>query len=219
MGVRNFITCRFTEKTISPTTIYHKPKGKAEIVVGLPIQYRRKYITCLLNHEIGTHFLRKHNDRKQIWFEHRKKYKLGKFLSIEEGLAAINMLFEQANRPPHKPFLFQAALNYFSAYLASYMGFQELFFTLRRYVHDEEKLWRQCMRVKRSLKDTSTPGGMFKDQVYLRGAHELLTKRKNIDFRVLYSGKLNLKDLRRLLKEGLVKTGKIYKIRSSCLIS
>ena len=75
------------------------------------------------------------------------------------------------------------------------------------------------MRVKRSLKDTSTPGGMFKDQVYLRGAHELLTKRKNIDFRVLYSGKLNLKDLRRLLKEGLVKTGKIYKIRSSCLIS
>ena len=76
--MKNYISYRFTEKTISPTTIVHKPNGKAEIIVGLPVQYRENYIICLLNHEIGTHFLRKYNERKQIWYENRKKYKLGK---------------------------------------------------------------------------------------------------------------------------------------------
>ena len=59
------------------------------------------------------------------------------------------MLYEQAIQSPYKPFLFQAALNYFSSYLASIMGFSELFATLKKYVKDEQKLWRQCMRVKR----------------------------------------------------------------------
>lgn len=149
MGVKKYISYRFTENKICPTTIIHKPKGRAEIVVGLPVQYREHYIICLLNHEIGTHFLRKHNDRRQIWHENRKRHKLGKYLATEEGLAAINMLYEQANGQPYKPFLFQASLNYFSAYLASFMGFTELFSTLRKYVKDEQKLWRQCMRVKR----------------------------------------------------------------------
>jgi hypothetical protein len=148
-GVKRLVSYRFTEKTISPTTIKHKPKGRAEIIVGLPVQYRRDYIVCLLNHEIGTHFLRKFNERKHPWFENRKKFKLGKYLVTEEGLAAINMLYEQAVRKPYKPFLFQAALNYFSAYLASFMGFSELYATLRKYIKDEQKLWRQCMRVKR----------------------------------------------------------------------
>ena len=140
---------RFTEKTISPTTIFHKPGGRAEIVVGLPVRYRRDYVICLLNHELGTHFLRKFNENKQVWFQNRKKFKLGKYLMTEEGLASIHMLYEQAIQAPFKPFLFQAALNYFSAYLASFMGFSELFMTLKKYVKDEEKLWRQCMRVKR----------------------------------------------------------------------
>ena len=149
MGIKKYISYQFTEKTISPTTIVHKPKGKAEIIVKLPVKYRQDYIICLLNHEIGTHFLRKQNERKQIWFENRKKYKLGKYLMTEEGLAAINMLYEQAIQPPYKPYLFQAALNYFSSYLASFMGFAELYATLKEHVQDDEKLWRQCMRVKR----------------------------------------------------------------------
>lgn len=146
----NLISYRFTHKTISPTTIVHKPNGRAEIVVGLPLQYRRNYIICLLNHEVGTHFLRKYNERQQVWSEKRKKYKLKKYLATEEGLAAINMLYEHAVCVPFKPFLFQAALNYLSAYLASQMGFADLFAKLRKYVDDDEKVWRQCMRVKRS---------------------------------------------------------------------
>jgi hypothetical protein len=47
---------------------------------------------------------------------------------------------------------------------------------------------------------------MYKDQVYLIGAIEILKKRNEIDFIKLYSGKLNLEDLARLDKEGLIES-------------
>lgn len=53
------------------------------------------------------------------------------------------------------------------------------------------------LRVKRGLSDTSSPGGLYKDQVYLEGAVQLLKNRKTIDFKTLYCGKLNLSDLKR----------------------
>ena len=149
MDIKNLISYRFTHKTISPTTIVHKPKGRAEIVVALPIQYRKGSILGLLHHEVGTHFLRKFNDRRQVWYEKRKKFKLKKYLVTEEGLAAINMLYEHALTAPRKPYLFQAALNYVSSFWASYMGFPELFKAIGKYIKNESKVWRQCMRVKR----------------------------------------------------------------------
>lgn len=53
------------------------------------------------------------------------------------------------------------------------MSFEELHTTLKKYVSNPLRLWKQCVRVKRGIKDTSKKGGMFKDQVYLRGAIEL----------------------------------------------
>ena len=50
---------------------------------------------------------------------------------------------------------------------------------------------------------------MFKDQVYLRGAHTLLSKRSQIDFRILYAGKINLKDFFRLYDDDLIMTGRL----------
>lgn len=38
---------------------------------------------------------------------------------------------------------------------------------------------------------------MYKDQVYLDGAIKLLKNRKDINFKTLYCGKLNLEDLKR----------------------
>jgi len=43
---------------------------------------------------------------------------------------------------------------------------------------------------------------MYKDQVYLRGAIQILENRKKIDFVLLHSGKLNLEDLQRMIKGG-----------------
>jgi len=48
--------------------------------------------------------------------------------------------------------------------------------------------------------DTSQPGGMYKDQVYLRGVIEILKNRKKIDFVMLHAGKLHVKDLPKLIK-------------------
>ena len=53
------------------------------------------------------------------------------------------------------------------------------------------------LRVKRGLNDTSKPGGLYKDQVYLEGALQLLELRKEIDWHGFYSAKLNLEDLKR----------------------
>ena len=51
--------------------------------------------------------------------------------------------------------------------------------------------------MKRGLADTSKPGGLYKDQVYLEGAMKLLEHRKEIDWQGFYSAKLNLEDLKR----------------------
>jgi len=39
-----------------------------QLIVNLPISYRINSIEGVFNHEIGTHFLRKYNDRKQRWY-------------------------------------------------------------------------------------------------------------------------------------------------------
>lgn len=48
---------------------------------------------------------------------------------------------------------------------------------------------------------------MFKDQIYLMGAYEILKNRHRIDFVELYSGKINLQDLFRLSKQGEIDKG------------
>jgi hypothetical protein len=52
------------------------------------------------------------------------------------------------------------------------------------------------------MEDTALPGGMYKDQVYLRGAIELLKNRKKIDFVLLHAGKIHSKDMAKLIKGG-----------------
>jgi len=59
------------------------------------------------------------------------------------------------------------------------------------------------MRAKRGLTDTSRPGGFCKDQMYLTGALTVLRRRKEIDFRALYMGKVSLDDAERLKREGI----------------
>jgi len=198
LGLQGMLSIKFTDKAIAPTSVVHHEDGTATMIVGLPICYRENRLIDVLNHEIGTHYLRKFNDRKQVWFKSRQKFHLKDYLIIEEGLASINQTYEQAVHPKGTPYLFQAALHYYAAYLASFMGFQELYENLRKYISDPIKLWRECVRVKRGLQDTSKKGGMYKDQVYLRGCIDILRSRKRIDFQLLMCGKFNLKDFFRL---------------------
>lgn len=97
-----------------------------------------------------------------------------------------------------KPFLFLPALHYVAGYMATIMGFSELYQFLGKFIFDENKRWSECVRVKRGICDTSEPGGMYKDQIYFQGAVKILKKRKTLDFVALHCGKLNLEDCQRL---------------------
>ena len=46
----------------------------------------------VLDHEIGTHFLRKHNEKNQIWYKKRETFKMINCIATEEGFACINQL-------------------------------------------------------------------------------------------------------------------------------
>jgi hypothetical protein len=73
----------------------------------------------------------------------------------------------------------------------------ELFDDLGRYIDDKMSRWKFVLRVKRGVQDTSQPGGLYKDQVYLEGAIEILRARKTLDFAGLCCGKISLDDLKR----------------------
>ncbi len=199
LGLEHHINLAFAENTVSPTSITHDQKGRSTITIGLPIEYRKKRIQGVLDHEIGTHFLRKFNEGLQLWAgASRKRLELRPHLATEEGLASVNQLVYTALDPEGRPSLFRAALYYYAACMASHMSFAELFRALERYIDCPRRRFRACLRVKRGLTRTDLPGGMYKDQAYLEGAVAILRRRHEINFEALYSGKIALEDLERL---------------------
>ncbi|KAM4796644.1 putative tyrosine carboxypeptidase MATCAP2 isoform 1-T2 [Rhinophrynus dorsalis] len=157
---------------------------------------RELWIEGMLRHEIGTHYFRGLNNSQQPWNNKsgRKKYGLKPANPTEEGLASIHsVLFRQ------EPFLWRAALLYYTVYQASHMSFTELFKDVGQFVKDPNTRWDYCVRAKRGLTDTSQPGCFSKDQVYLDGILHILRHRKTIDFRLLIAmGKVSYEDLDRL---------------------
>ena len=131
-------------------------------------------------------------------------------MTIEEGSGCINMMLEQAADPKKYTFLFKPALNYYMCCKAYEMSFVEMFKDLERYVDNPKTRYKYILRVKRGLADTSQPGGLYKDQVYLEGALKLLEHRKEIDWQGFYSAKFNIEDLdrkklmKKLVKENIV---------------
>ena len=59
------------------------------------------------------------------------------------------------------PLLYRAAMLYVACYLASQVSFCELFKLMERYQPDPQMRWKECVRVKRGVADTSRPGGKF----------------------------------------------------------
>ena len=90
------------------------------------------------------------------------------------------------------------------------MTFVELFNDLEQFIDNPNRRYKCVLRVKRGLQDTSELGGLYKDQVYLEGAINILKERKSLDFIGMYCGKLSLDDLKkpfiekRLKKENIL---------------
>lgn len=106
---------------------------------------------------VGTHYLRGVNNARQPWHsaEGRLQYGLRPANPTEEGLASLHsVLFRK------QPFLWRAALLYYTIHRASHMSFRQLFQDLARYVQDADVRWEYCVRAKRGQTDTSLPGGL-----------------------------------------------------------
>ncbi|XP_072416813.1 putative tyrosine carboxypeptidase MATCAP2 isoform X1 [Chiloscyllium punctatum] len=168
---------------------------------------REHWLEGMLRHEIGTHYLRGLNNNLQPWcnWNGRKKYGLKPINPTEEGLASIHsVLF-------HKdPFLWRAALLYYTVYQASHMSFRELFLDIGKFVENPNTRWDYCVRAKRGQTDTSQPGCFSKDQVYLDGILKILRHRGNIDFQLLTAlGKVSYEDVDRLKVIALLQNAQI----------
>ncbi|XP_023775624.1 uncharacterized protein KIAA0895 homolog, partial [Cyanistes caeruleus] len=157
---------------------------------------REHWLEGMLRHEIGTHYFRGFNNNSQPWCNRngRRKHGLKPINPTEEGLASIHSVLFRKD-----PFLWRAALLYYTVYQASQMSFSQLFQDVGKFVKDPNTRWDYCVRAKRGWTDTSQPGCFNKDQVYLDGILRILRYRESIDFYLLTAlGKISYEDVDRL---------------------
>ncbi|XP_055072188.2 microtubule-associated tyrosine carboxypeptidase 1 [Misgurnus anguillicaudatus] len=168
---------------------------------------RQHWLEGMLRHEIGTHYLRGVNNSLQPWATSvgRKQFGLKPANPTEEGLASLHSVLLRK-----QPFLWRAALLYYTVYHATNMSFSQLFRHIAPFVQDPAVRWEYCLRAKRGQTDTSKPGCFSKDQVYLDGILRLLRHRRNIDFKILTSlGKVSYEDVERLRHLAVLKRTRI----------
>ncbi|KAG9267074.1 uncharacterized protein KIAA0895-like [Astyanax mexicanus] len=168
---------------------------------------RQHWLEGMLRHEIGTHYLRGVNNSMQPWATSvgRKQFGLKPANPTEEGLASLHSVLLRK-----QPFLWRAALLYYTVYHAASMSFSQLFSHIARFVQDPAVRWEYCLRAKRGQTDTSKPGCFSKDQVYLDGILRILRHRRNIDFKMLTSlGKVSYEDVERLRPRAVLHRTKI----------
>jgi hypothetical protein len=88
----------FKSRQVAPTSVTHDPKtGKSKVNIRLPCEYREGRIMGVLDHEIGTHFLRRHNEKFQFWYKKKDKYDIKNSMATEEGFACTNQLIRQVS--------------------------------------------------------------------------------------------------------------------------
>nr|XP_015809508.2 microtubule-associated tyrosine carboxypeptidase [Nothobranchius furzeri] len=157
---------------------------------------RQHWLEGMLRHEIGTHYLRGVNNNLQPWAttDGRKQFSLKPANPTEEGLASLHSVLLRK-----QPYLWRAALLYYTVFHASSMSFSQLFSHIACFVENPDVRWEYCLRAKRGQTDTSQPGCFSKDQVYLDGILRLLRHRRTVDFKLLTSlGKVSYEDVERL---------------------
>ncbi|XP_054627805.1 microtubule-associated tyrosine carboxypeptidase isoform X2 [Dunckerocampus dactyliophorus] len=168
---------------------------------------RQHWLEGMLRHEIGTHYLRGVNNSLQPWStaDGRKQFGLKPANPTEEGLASLHSVLLRK-----QPYLWRAALLYYTVFHAGSMSFSQLFSHIARFVQDPDVRWEYCLRAKRGQTDTSQPGCFSKDQVYLDGILKILRHRKNIDFKMLTSlGKVSYEDVERLRHLAVISNARI----------
>lgn len=77
LGFEELIQVQVKANQVAPTSVTHDPKtGKSRVNIRDPPEYRRGRLYGVIDHEIGTHFMRKFNERLQVWHKKRDKYEM-----------------------------------------------------------------------------------------------------------------------------------------------
>lgn len=179
----------------------HKWKVKEkEMVVGasfdvgektLFIHPRRRFsendLKRLIVHEIGTHITRAEHAKKK----RHKLFLIGfpNYLTTEEGLAVY---MEEKAGLLSDAILRRYAGRVIAVDLALQSSFSSVYTSLCEYFPKEDA-FTLTMRTKRGMSDTSTPGALTKDYVYLHGYYQVkdyIKKGGSLD--ALYVGKVGI---------------------------
>ncbi|KAF6086078.1 KIAA0895 [Phyllostomus discolor] len=202
LAKHSHVSDRFLKQIVVHLTEDLLSRASMTVVNGCPTltinvsTAREHWLEGMLRHEIGTHYFRGVNNLQQPWnsWSGRRKLELKPNNPTEEGLASIHSVLFRKD-----PFLWRAALLYYTVHQAGQMSFCELFEDIGRFVTDPHTRWDYCVRAKRGWTDTSQPGCFSKDQVYLDGILRILRHRQTINFPLLTAlGKVSYEDVDRL---------------------
>src|SRR5258708_961452 len=189
-GIESKVKIKFVSGQVSPGSMTGDTLN-----IRLPVAARSLRFEGTLNHEVGTHYFRRINEEQQPWYEKREAFDLSFPLETEEGLAVLHSHLHLE----HKNMWF-AALYYVALYYANQMTFSALYEHLKQYIDDRDRRWNITLRAKRGMTDTSLPGAIGKDQIYIRGVMKVIAwlEENEYDPTVLYFGKVALEDVERV---------------------
>lgn len=169
--------------------------NSAGLHIKLPILLKNsEELAGKLNHEIQTHYLRRHNG-KQTGYKTTDKLAC-KF--TEEGLANIHSFIETSD-----PIMRKNYLNYIASHVAQDGSFTAVFETLKSFGMDDELAWTQTVKVKRGLADTSQSGGSTLAKTYLEGSIQVGQWIKSHNPIALFAGRISLHEAENISPEKL----------------
>ncbi len=174
--------------------------SKKTIFLKKDSRFSMDFVKRLIVHEIGTHALRAENGSLQDFLIFKRGFP--GYMGTEEGLAVVN----EELAGVLNPFTLKVyAARAIAVNMAMNSSFVEIYNFMRQYF-SEKISWRIALRAKRGLADTSKPGGLTKDHLYLDGYFKV---KKYIEdgnnIKNLYVGKIGIDDVEIIKKMDIKK--------------
>ncbi len=169
--------------------------SKRTLYIKKNSSFDSQFVKRLIVHEIGTHAVRFENGLSQPYALFSRGFP--GYLMTEEGLAVVN---EERHCCLNNVLLKTYAGRVLAIQKALVSSFSETYSYMRRYF-SKEAAWRLTLRAKRGLGDTSQPGALTKDMLYLKGylkVKEFIRRRGSLSS--LYYGKLGIEHVNVLKK-------------------
>lgn len=161
-------------------------------------------IENLIIHEIETHILTAENGKVQDYELFNRG--LANYLETQEGLAMYNIINQKGEEDKN---LYISVSLVLAVHLALKHSFVEVFEKMLDYKIPPERAWRNALKVKRGLEDTSEHGCFTKDFLYYKGYNQI--KRFTAGggkIKDLYRGKFNSDDIETVLEIPGIKEAK-----------